>query len=99
MAEDPKKISKKDPAWKDWDGMVEKADGSVGKWGNAIKPQRYKAAKAKLYPSGEVNQSDIDSLKKAGRGKLIGEPIKTAGQPDMYGTAASDVIKQLTKRK
>jgi hypothetical protein len=67
-----------------------------------ITAKRYKKAteaKAKLYPSGEVAKSTVDSLVKAGRGKLIGDPIKRPGQIDEYGAQASDVIRQLTKKK
>ena len=96
MAEDPKKAEK--PTLKNWDGMVQKADGSVGKWGNEIKPQRYKAA-VRLYPKGEVEKSKIDSLVKAGRGNLIGQPMKKPGQVAQYGEAASDIIKKLVKSK
>lgn len=61
-----------------------------------IDPKRYKIAKVRLYPKGEANQSTIDSLMKAGRGDLIGEPTREKGKMDMYGEVASDVIKQLT---
>lgn len=64
-----------------------------------VTANRYKKAKAKLYPKGEVNQSSIDSLRKAGHGKLIGEPIKRSGHMDVYGPDASDRIKQLMRKK
>jgi len=102
MADDPKKLPRKkeDPTFKNWDGMVEKADGSIGKWGNEIKPQRYKKAMVRLYPKGEVEKSKVDSISNLpGVKKAIGAPIQKPGQVDQYGTAASDVIKKLTGRK
>lgn len=62
-------------------------------------PKKYKTAKVKLYPSGTVEKSTIDSLHKAGRSKLIGEPMKMEGQVAMYGPDASDKIKRLIKRR
>ena len=66
-----------------------------------IDPKRYKATveKVKLYPKGEVAKTTIDSLTKAGRGSLMGEPMQKDGQMAMYGSQASDNIKQLMKRK
>lgn len=103
MAEDPKKIAPKKttpPPAEKWDGMVEKADGTVGQWGSAIKPQRHKAAMVRLYPKGEVEASKVDSISRLpGVKKLLGTPSQKPGESAQYGTAASDVIKQLTKRK
>lgn len=100
MADDPKKIVSKKPTLENWDGMVEKADGTVGKWGSEIKPKRYKAAMVRLYPQGEVEKSKVDSISRLpGVKKLIGAPYQKAGETAQYGTAASDVIKQLTKRR
>lgn len=53
----------------------------------------------KLYPKGEVAKRSVDSLKRMGMGKIIGEPIMKKGEKAMYGTAASDVIKQRLKKK
>lgn len=103
MAEDLKKKPIKKVAklpLENWDGMVEKADGSIGKWGSEIKPQRYKAATVRLYPQGEVEKSKVDSISRLpGVKKLLGAPTQRPGETAQYGTAASDVIKQLTKRK
>lgn len=62
-------------------------------------PKKYKTTKVKLYPSSTIEKSTIDSLHKAGRGKLIGEPIKMEGQIAVYGPDASDKIKRLIKRR
>lgn len=62
-------------------------------------PKKYKTAKVKLYPTGTVEKSTVDSLLKAGRGKLIGEPVKMEGQIAVYGPDASDKIKRLIKRR
>lgn len=103
MADDPKKTPIKKtvkPPLENWDGMVQKADGSVGKWGNEIKPERYKAATVRLYPKGEVDKSKVDSISRLpGVKKLLGSPYQKAGEVAQYGAAASDVIKKLTKRK
>ena len=60
-----------------------------------VTAKRYKTAKAKLYPKGDIEQSDIDSLKKAGHGKIIGEPM----QGNQYGPDQSDRIKQLMRKR
>lgn len=62
-------------------------------------PKKYKTTKVKLYPTGTIEKSTIDSLHKAGRGKLIGEPMKMEGQIAVYGPDASDKIKRLIKRR
>ncbi len=58
--------------------------------------RKYKTAKARLYPKGEVEQTSVDSLKKVGYGKVIGEPMKGTNQ---YGPDASDRIKQLMRKR
>lgn len=57
-------------------------------------PKRYKTAKARLYPKGEVELTKIDSLRRAGYDKAIGQPMKGT---DQYGPEASDKIKKLLK--
>ncbi len=65
-----------------------------------VDPKRYKTVveKVKLYPSGTADKRQIDSLVKAGRGSLMGEPMQKEGQMAMYGAQASDNIKQLLNR-
>jgi hypothetical protein len=53
----------------------------------------------RLYPKGVVATKTVDSLKKVGYGKAIGSPMMKKGQSPMYGTNASDVIKQALKKK
>jgi|GEM_PF-3982093 len=60
-----------------------------------VDPKKYKTAKARLYPKGTIEQSSIDSLKKAGHAKTIGEPMKG----NLYGPDQSDRIKQLMRKK
>jgi hypothetical protein len=55
--------------------------------------------KVKLYPKGEASKKSVDSLKRVGFGKAIGEPIKIKGQVSTYGPAASDVIKKKLAKK
>jgi hypothetical protein len=53
----------------------------------------------RLYPKGMASKRSVDSLKRVGFGKAIGEPIIRRGEKAMYGTAASDMIKKALKRK
>jgi len=55
--------------------------------------------KVRLYPKGEASKKSVDSLKRVGFGKAIGEPIKVKGQVSQYGPAASDVIKKKLNKK
>jgi len=55
--------------------------------------------KVGLYPKGEASKKSVDSLKRVGFGKAIGEPIMKKGERPMYGTSASDVIKKALKKK
>lgn len=55
--------------------------------------------KVRLYPKGEASKKSVDSLKRIGFGKAIGEPIKIKGQVSQYGPAASDVIKKKLNKK
>ena len=52
-----------------------------------------------LYPKGMASKRSVDSLKRVGFGRAIGEPMMRRGEKAMYGTAASDVIKKALKRK
>lgn len=67
--------------------------------GKRTPPGKYRMAKekVKLYPQGEVDKSSVDSLKRIGYGKAVGEPMRMKGQMDMYGEASSDNIKRLMK--
>jgi len=47
---------------------------------------------------GEVANSRIDSMKKAGMGKAIGNGYKNSGGGKSYGYAASDAIKAGLKK-
>jgi len=47
---------------------------------------------------GEVANSRIDSMKKAGMGKVIGNGYKNSGGGTSYGYAASDAIKAGLKK-
>jgi len=55
--------------------------------------------KVKLYPKGEASKKSVDSLKRVGFSKAIGEPVKIKGQVSQYGPAASDVIKKKLNKK
>ena len=55
--------------------------------------------KVGLSPKGMASKRSVDSLKKVGFSKAIGEPIKIKGQISTYGPAASDVIKKKLKNK
>lgn len=54
----------------------------------------------RLYPKGEVENSKVDSIKKANPklGRLIGSPNKGLGKAQ-YGASESDLIKKALKRK
>lgn len=52
-----------------------------------------------LYPKGMASKRSVDSLKRVGFGKAIGEPVKIKGQVSQYGASASDIIKKALKRK
>jgi hypothetical protein len=52
-----------------------------------------------LYPKGMASKRSVDSLKRVGFGKAIGEPMMRRGEKAMYGTAASDIIKKALKKK
>jgi len=52
-----------------------------------------------LYPKGMASKRSVDSLKRVGFGKAIGEPMMRRGERAMYGPAASDVIKKKLKNK
>jgi hypothetical protein len=54
--------------------------------------------KVGLSPKGMASKRSVDSLKKVGFSKAIGEPIKIKGQISTYGPAASDVIKKKLKK-
>jgi hypothetical protein len=54
--------------------------------------------KVRLSPKGMASKRSVDSLKKVGFSKAIGEPIKIKGQISTYGPAASDVIKKKLKK-
>ena len=53
----------------------------------------------RLYPKGMASKRSVDSLKRVGFSKAIGEPIKIKGQISTYGPAASDVIKKKLNKK
>ena len=55
--------------------------------------------KVGLSPKGLASKRSVDSLKRVGFSKAIGEPIKIKGQISTYGPAASDVIKKKLKGK
>jgi len=55
--------------------------------------------KVGLSPKGMASKRSVDSLKRVGFSKAIGEPIKIKGQISTYGPAASDVIKKKLKGK
>ncbi len=47
----------------------------------------------------KASKRSVDSLKRVGFGKVIGEPIKIKGQVSQYGPASSDIIKKALKKK
>ena len=53
----------------------------------------------RLYPKGMASKRSVDSLKRVGFGKTIGEPtVRVKGEKPMYGTSASEVIKKALKK-
>lgn len=87
------------PTLPNWDGMVQKADGSVGMWGNNLKKSS-DSEKVNLYPKGVVEKRQVDSLKRTDPklSKLIGEPTRRHKTSQaQYGTQSSDLIKKLLK--
>lgn len=68
-----------------------------------LDPKKYKTVtpKTRLYPSGEVENSKIDSIKRVNPAlaKAIGDPFRYApGYQAQYGTDQSDLIKAALKR-
>jgi hypothetical protein len=55
--------------------------------------------KVGLSPKGMASKRSVDSLKRVGFSKAIGEPIKIKGQISTYGPASSDVIKKALNKK
>jgi len=53
----------------------------------------------RLYPKGEASKKSVDSLKRVGLGRAIGNPIMKKGEKPMYGTQSSDVIKKALNKK
>ncbi len=53
----------------------------------------------RLYPQGMARAKSVDSLKKVGYVKLIGNAITRPGQTPQYGAASSDIIKKALKKK
>jgi hypothetical protein len=53
----------------------------------------------RLYPKGLVSKKSVDSLKRVGYGKAIGEPVIKKGEKPVYGPASSDVIKKALNKK
>ena len=53
----------------------------------------------RLYPKGMASKRSVDSLKRVGFGRAIGEPMMRRGERSIYGAAASDIIKKALKRK
>ncbi len=82
------------PIGHQWDGMVEKKDGTIGMWGNPIPitEQQYS-----LYPKGNISDRDIEYLK-----SLKDDRINSAlnrYNNNTYGEQDSDMFKQLLKTK
>lgn len=65
-----------------------------------ISPKKYREVKekVKVYPSSEVDKYKVDSLLKAGRGGVIGDPIRVKGQADMYSADQGDMIKKMLRK-
>lgn len=53
----------------------------------------------RLSPRGMATKRSVDSLKRIGMAKAIGEPIIKKGEKPLYGPASSDVIKKALKKK
>ena len=53
----------------------------------------------RLYPKGMASKRSVDSLKRVGFGRAIGEPIIRRGERAMYGAADSDIIKKALRKK
>jgi hypothetical protein len=52
----------------------------------------------RLSPFGEAKKSSVDSLKRVGYGKSIGEPYRrSANERETYGASPSDLIKKALK--
>lgn len=52
-----------------------------------------------LYPKGMASKRSVDSLKRVGFGRAIGEPMMRRGERSIYGAAASDIIKKALNKK
>jgi hypothetical protein len=96
------KLSKLKPAAGldlNWDGQVEKADGSVGMWGSPIPiPKK----EYRLYPKGGLQEEEVSylkSLKNESINKALTRGINRKGEIPQWGAEDSDMFKQLLKNK
>lgn len=93
------KNSKKQPNINlaNWDGMVQKDDGSVGMWGNPLN-NPMNNSKVRLNPKGIVPKNQVDSLMNL-YPNLGLNYINPAGQSPMLGANQSDMVKKMLGKK
>lgn len=86
----------KRPFPKDWNGQVEKSDGSIGMWGNPI--DMPSASSVRLSPKGIVPRAKYDSLVSA-RPELKKRLnfINSERETPLLGTPESEVVRGLLK--
>lgn len=84
--------ARSDTTFKNWDGLVEKRDGSVGKWGEPLNIGG-KEPEVRLSPKGTVPRAKIDSLKNLNDPSI--NRILNRKVNGVYGPDDSDVIKKL----
>lgn len=96
----PPKKKQPNPSLPNWDGMVQKADGTIGMWGNDMKI--YSPKGVRLYPKGEVTSKDIDYLKSLNDSKVNQMLTRTISGKEVtpqYGAEDSDMIQSLLASK
>jgi len=81
------------PSLPNWDGMVQKADGTVGMWGNPLNNSTYNP-QVGLYPKGNVPKNQVDSLMNL-YPNLGLNYINPNGQSPMLGANQSDMVKKM----
>lgn len=83
--------------------MVEKADGTIGRWGNDIVGGATQSTNTpgmfRMYPQGSITQQDVDYLRTLNDAKvneiLTAPSVVQPGQVPQFGQDQSDVIKRL----
>ena len=96
-----KAISKAKPAPVIQPLMVEKADGTIGRWGNDI-PEVKNNKQYRLHPEGIITQEDYDYLKSLNDNKVndsLARNIASPTEVPLYGQSESDLFKSLLSKR